>query len=248
LDSEFALFAVIGFAAQIVDGALGMAFGVISSTSLIALGLPPALASAAVHAAEVVTTGISGISHLWNRNVDRGLFLRLLIPGILGGLAGAYVVTIVQEEYVRPIVTVYLAAMAILVFLRVAKTLPRWQPPVPPIGATAGFLDAFGGGGWGPLASSTLMASGDVPRTTIGSVNSAEFFITAAVSVMFLTQLDLASYSKVVLGLIVGGALAAPLAGYLIRILPPRAALVLVGIVVAGLSGFNIYQLFNAGS
>ena len=248
MDSEFALFAVIGFAAQIVDGALGMAFGVISSTSLIALGLPPALASAAVHAAEVVTTGISGISHLWNRNVDRGLFLRLLIPGILGGLAGAYVVTIVQEEYVRPIVTVYLAAMAILVFLRVAKRLPRWQPPVPPIGATAGFLDAFGGGGWGPLASSTLMASGDVPRTTIGSVNSAEFFITAAVSVMFLTQLDLASYSKVVLGLIVGGALAAPLAGYLIRILPPRAALVLVGIVVAGLSGFNIYQLFNAGS
>jgi uncharacterized membrane protein YfcA len=249
MDSSVFLFVAIGFGAQMVDGALGMAFGVIASSSLIAFGAPPAIASASVHAAEIVTTGISGASHVWNRNVDKGLFLRLVVTGALGGIAGAYAVTVVPEEFVRPVVTVYLLFMAVLIFLRVLKKLPRrWDMPVPPVGAAGGFLDAFGGGGWGPLVASTLMAKGDEPRRTIGSVNLAEFFVTTAASVTFLTQLDLSQYFNIVIGLIIGGALAAPLAGYLLRIIPPRAALILVGLVLTGISAVNIYGLINGSA
>ena len=248
MDYQILLFAGIGFLAQMIDGALGMAFGVIASSSLIAFGAPPVVASAAVHAAEIVTTGISGASHVWHRNVDRRLFLRLVITGVLGGIVGAYVLTGLPEEIVKPIVTIYLCAMAIIIFLRVAKQLPRKFPiPVPAVGGAGGFLDAIGGGGWGPIVASTLIATGDEPRRTIGSVNLAEFFVTVAISVTFLTQLDLATYGKVVLGLIVGGGIAAPLAGYLIKIIPPRAALVMVGVVISGLSAVNLYGLFAGG-
>ena len=241
MDLQLLTFVVIGFLAQMVDGALGMAFGVIASTCLMATGAPPAVASAAVHAAEIVTTGVSGASHLWNRNVDRSLFLRLVITGVLGGVLGAYVLTGLPEEIVKPIVTVYLAAMAVLIFLRVLGwSLRKWRPPVPVIGGAGAFLDAIGGGGWGPLVTSTLVATGDNPRRSVGSANLAEFFITIAVSVTFLTQLDLERYGKPVIGLIIGGALAAPLAGYLLRVLPTRTAMVLVGCVVASLSAVNL--------
>ena len=245
IDREILLFVAIGFFAQLVDGALGMAFGVIASSSLIATGAPPAIASAAVHAAEIVTTAISGASHIWNRNVDRGLFLRLVVPGAAAGAVGAYVLTGLPEEVVKPVVTVYLAAMAVLIFARVLGWgLKRWRPPTPVIGAGGGFLDAIGGGGWGPLVASTLIATGDNPRRSVGSVNLAEFFIAVTVSATFLTQLDLARYGKPVIGLIVGGALAAPLAGYLLRIMPMRVALILVGVVVAALSVLNLARLF----
>ena len=245
MDLQVLMFVAIGFFAQLIDGALGMAFGVIASSALMATGAPPAIASAAIHAAEVVTTGISGASHIWNKNVDRELFFKLVITGIGGGVVGAYILTGLPEPIIKPIVTVYLAAMAGLIIARVLGwKLKRWQPPTPVIGAGGGFLDAIGGGGWGPLVASTLIAGGDNPRRAIGSVNLAEFFITVSVSVTFLTQLDLAQYGKLVLGLIIGGALAAPLAGYLLRILPTRVALILVGIVVAGLSLINLVNLF----
>jgi uncharacterized protein len=241
MDVQLLTFIVIGFLAQMVDGALGMAFGVIASTCLMATGAPPAIASAAVHAAEIVTTGLSGASHLWNRNVDRRLFLQLVVTGVIGGVVGAYVLTGLPEEIVKPIVTVYLAAMALLIFLRLLGwSLRTWRPPVPAIGAVGAFLDAIGGGGWGPLVTSTLVATGDKPRRSVGSANLAEFFITISISATFLTQLDLARYGKPVIGLIVGGALAAPLAGYLLRILPTRTAMALVGVVVAGLSAVNL--------
>ena len=138
------------------------------------------------------------------------------------------------------------SALAGLIFARILGwKLQRWQPPAPFIGAGGGFLDAIGGGGWGPLVASTLIAGGDSPRRAVGSVNLAEFFITVSVSVTFLTQLDLAQYGKAVLGLIIGGALAAPLAGYLLRVLSTRVALVLVGIVVAALSLVNLASLFS---
>jgi hypothetical protein len=246
MDSELGLFIVIGFAAQMIDGALGMAFGVIASTSLIATGASPAIASAAVHAAEVVTTGISGASHVWHRNVDRGLFLRLVFAGVLGGVTGAYILTGLPEEIIKPIVTVYLVVMAILIFARVAGwSMRRWRPPTPVVGAAGGFLDAVGGGGWGPLVASTLIASGDNPRRSLGSVNLAEFFITVAVSVTFFTQLDLAQYGRVVLGLIIGGALAAPLAGYVLKVLPMRMAMILVGLVISALSLYNLVSLLR---
>jgi uncharacterized membrane protein YfcA len=245
MDFQILMFVAIGFFAQMVDGALGMAFGVIASSSLMATGAPPAIASAAIHAAEVVTTGISGASHLWNKNVDRMLFFKLVITGVCGGVVGAYILTGLPEHIIKPIVTVYLAAMAGLIFARVLGWKQRWQPPAPVIGAGGGFLDAIGGGGWGPLVASTLIAGGDSPRRAVGSVNLAEFFITVSVSVTFFTQLDLAQYGKLVLGLIIGGALMAPLAGYLLRVLPTRVALILVGIVVAGLSLINLVSLFT---
>ncbi len=243
---DIATFALIGFIAQIIDGALGMAFGIIASSSLMAFGVPPAFASAAIHAAEVVTTGISGASHIWQRNVDRQLFLRLVFAGIIGGVLGAYVLTGLPEDIVKPVVTVYLIAMTVLIFARVlGKKFSDWQPPIPVVGASGGFLDAIGGGGWGPLVTSTLVATGEQPRKTIGSVNTAEFFVTVAISVAFLTQLDLTQYGRIVLGLVIGGGIAAPLAGYLIRILPQRRALVLVGCVIAILSVVNVVSLFS---
>ena len=245
MDFQILTFVAIGFLAQMVDGALGMAFGVIASSSLMAIGAPPAIASAAVHAAEIVTTGISGASHIWNKNVDRKLFFKLVTTGVCGGVLGAYVLTGVPEHIIKPIIAVYLVAMAGLIFARILGwTLKRWQPPAPVIGAGGGFLDAIGGGGWGPLVASTLIAGGDNPRHAVGSVNLAEFFITVSVSVAFFTQFDLAQYGKLILGLIIGGALAAPLAGYFLRVLPSRVALILVGIVVSGLSLINVVSLF----
>ncbi|HYC49280.1 MAG TPA: sulfite exporter TauE/SafE family protein [Burkholderiales bacterium] len=245
MDLEFLLFVAIGFAAQLVDGALGMAFGIIASSSLIATGAPPAIASAAVHAAEIVTTGISGASHVWNRNVDRKLFLTLVLSGAAGGVLGAFVLTGLPEEIIKPIVTLYLAVMAGLIFARLrGRARAAWRPPTPAIGAGGGFLDAVGGGGWGPLVVSTLVATGDNPRRSVGSVNLAEFFIAIIVSVTFLSQLDLARYGKLVIGLMIGGALAAPLAGYLLRIMRMRAALMLIGVVVAVLTVFNVIRLF----
>ena len=223
-----------------------MAFGVIASSSLMATGAPPAIASAAVHAAEIVTTGLSGASHIWNKNVDRTLFLKLVITGIAGGVIGAYILTGLPENIIKPIVTIYLAAMAALIFIRVlGQKQTRWRPPTPVIGAGGGFLDAIGGGGWGPLVASTLIATGDKPRPSIGSVNLAEFFVTVSVSVTFFMQLDLANYGKLVIGLVIGGAMAAPLAGYLLRILPTSVALILVGVVVAGLSALNLISIFR---
>jgi len=245
MDPEILAFIVIGFLAQMVDGALGMAFGVIASSSLMAIGAPPAIASAAIHAAEIVTTGISGASHIWNKNVDRQLFYKLVATGVCGGVLGAYVLTGIPEHAVKPIVAIYLAAMAGLILARILGwELKRWQPPTPIVGAGGGFLDAFGGGGWGPLVASALIARGDSPRHTVGSVNLAEFFVTASVSLTFLTQLELAQYGKLVLGLVIGGALAAPLAGYLLRILPTRMTLILVGIIVASLSLINLVGQF----
>jgi uncharacterized membrane protein YfcA len=246
MDLQLLTFIGIGFLAQMVDGALGMAFGVIASTSMIAMGAPPAIASAAVHAAEIVTTGLSGASHLWNRNVDRALFLKLVVTGIAGGVLGAYVLIGLPEEIIKPVVAAYLAAMAVLIFLRVwGWSLRKWRPPTPMIGGAGGFLDAIGGGGWGPLVTSTLVATGDQPRRAVGSANLAEFFITVSVSITFFARLDLASYGKPVVGLIIGGALAAPLAGFLLRILPSRTAMALVGLVVAGLSAVNLIGLIG---
>ena len=217
----------------------------IASSSLVATGVSPAIASAAIHAAEVVTTAISGASHVWNRNVDWRLFSKVVLTGVCGGVFGAYILTGLPENVVKPVVTVYLSAMSLLILARVLGwKLDRWRPPTPLVGAGGGFLDAIGGGGWGPLVVSTLVAAGDNPRRTVGSVNVAEFFVTLSVSVAFLTQLDFARYGQLVLGLIIGGALAAPLAGYLLRILSTRVALILVGIVVAGLSLVNLAGLF----
>jgi uncharacterized membrane protein YfcA len=242
---ELWAFAAIGFLAQVVDGTLGMAFGIIASSSLLAFGAPPALASAAVHTAEIATTGISGLSHLWHGNVDRRLFARLAAAGVIGGAVGAYVLAdLLPQEIVRPVVTVYLVGMALLILDRVVRKGPRrTKIPTIPLGLGGGFLDAIGGGGWGPMVASTLIATGDEPRRSVGTVNAAEFFVTVSVSVAFIATLDLASHWHIVLALVIGGAAAAPFAGWLIRVLPPRVAMMMVAVIVLSLSLYNLARL-----
>lgn len=239
--AEFYWFIVIGLAAQLVDGALGMAFGLVSSSVLLSMGLPPAAVSASVHAAEVVTTGVSGASHAYFRNVDRRLFWQLTLSGAAGGVIGAYVLTRLPGEALRPFVYVYLLVLALLILLRAAgRLVPKRQiRRVPVLGFFAGLLDASGGGGWGPLATSTLLAGGGQARTTIGTVNAAEFVVTLAVSTTFLLTIGL-QHLEIVLGLLIGGALAAPLAAWLVRHVRERTVLVAVGLLVLCISVYHI--------
>jgi len=244
LGDQFLLFVLIGLLAQLVDGALGMAFGLISSTVLLSLGVPPVAVSASVHTAEVFTTGASGVSHLVMGNIDRRLFLRLALPGMFGGVLGAYVLTQLPGDLVRPFIYAYLLVLSLLILLRAAgRWVPREQVRrVPLLGFVAGFLDASGGGGWGPVATSTLLAHGGEARTTIGSVNAAEFLVTLAVSLTFLISTGI-QHLDVVLGLLVGGMVAAPLAALFVRHVRERWVLLAVGILVMGIS---LYQIGRA--
>jgi len=230
--------------AQLVDGALGMAFGVISTSVLLFLGVPPAMASASVHAAEVVTTGISGVSHWLHGNVDRRLFLRLAGAGVVGGALGAYVLTELPVKIVQPAVAVYLCAMAALIVYKVFRKRPPRESTagIEPLGFGGGFLDAIGGGGWGPIVVSTLVARGLSPRHTIGSVNLAEFFVTLAISIAFLITIGI-THAHIAGGLVIGGAIAAPLAGWMSKIMPPRILMVLVSIVVLALGTAGLVRL-----
>ena len=250
--TEILFYIVLGFVAQLVDGALGMAYGLIASSVLLASGTPPALASASIHAAEIVTTGLAGASHVWNRNIDWKLFKRLAPAGVVGGVIGAYVLIGLPEALVKALVTIYLIGMTILVARRIwteskvrRKSTAQRERAVPtiPLGAAGGFCDAIGGGGWGPIVTSTLIARGDQPRQSIGSVSLAEFFLTLSISVAFVTALDLSQYGLVVLGLIVGGALAAPLAGILSRVLPARTLMIMVALVVGALAIYSLARL-----
>ncbi len=253
--TELIPYILLGFAAQLVDGALGMAYGLITTSVLLATGTPPAVASASVHAAEVVTTGLAGGSHVWHKNIDWKLFRRLAPAGVAGGVVGAYVLVGLPENYVKIFITVYLLAMTALITRRVLKTEPRKQPtkekrektvPTIPLGAAGGFFDAVGGGGWGPLVTSTLIVRGDHPRKSIGSVSLSEFFLTAAISVAFVLSLNWREYAQLVLGLVIGGAIAAPFAGWLSKILPPKILMIMVAVVVATLAMVNLVRLFFA--
>ncbi len=244
---DLAFFIALGFLAQLVDGALGMAYGLIATSFLLAFGAPPTVASASVHAAEVVTTGLAGASHVWHRNIEWRMFRRLAVAGATGGVLGAYVLTELPESTIKLFVTVYLFAMALLIVRRILMKRVNTQRTLNeiPIGLGGGFLDAIGGGGWGPIVNSTLIASGESPRHSIGSVSLAEFFVTAAISVTFVLALDLSTYGRVVLGLVIGGALAAPFAGWFSRIIPQRLLMTLVAIVVSCLAIYNLVRLMS---
>jgi uncharacterized protein len=219
---DFVLFALVGLVAQLVDGALGMAYGVISTTVLLAFGVGPAHASAAIHAAEMFTTAASGSAHLYHRNIDWRLFVRLVPFGVAGGLLGTYVLTSFEGNVVKPIVTAYLVILGVWLFIRSFRKIPSRPvglPLVGPLGAAGGFLDAAGGGGWGPIVTTGLLGAGGTPRYVIGTVNASEFLITLAVSIGFLTALlsghwqeagGILDHAYAVGGLIVGGLIAAP--------------------------------------
>jgi uncharacterized membrane protein YfcA len=239
--SEFYWFILIGLGAQLVDGALGMAFGLISSSVLLSMGLPPAAVSASIHTAEVFTTGASGVSHLVAGNVDRRLFLRLAVPGAIGGALGAYGLTRLPGEAIRPFIYLYLLTLAVFIVARAAgRFAPRREiKRVPLLGFFAGLLDASGGGGWGPVATSTLLARGAQARTTIGTVSAAEFLVTLSISATFLLSMGL-QHLSIVAGLLVGGMMAAPVAALLVKRVRERWVLVAVGLLVLSISLFQI--------
>lgn len=238
-------FIAVGFAAQIVDGALGMAFGVISNTLLVAvLGVPPALASQRVHLVECCTTAMSGISHLAHGNIDKRLFFRLLVPGVIGGVMGAYLLTTLDAGLVKPFVLVYLAGIGLWLLVRGILYPPKLREAafVAPLGLVGGFLDAAGGGGWGPVVTSNLLIQGAEPRKVVGTVNTVEFFLTLVVSIAFIWHLGIADVAGATLGLLIGGVVAAPIGAWAARHIPPKPMLILVGVVLTLTSLFGIWK------
>jgi uncharacterized protein len=240
-------FILIGFAAQMVDGALGMAFGQISSTLLISIGVPPAAASAGVHTAETFTTAVSGISHVAHGNVDWRLFFRIVIPGVIGGIAGAYVLTRINADTAKPLVLSYLTALGLYLFYRgiMHRHTERQARVVAPLGLAGGFLDAAGGGGWGAIVTSNLLVQGSNPRKTIGTVNTAEFFLTITISATFIAALGWEAFTIATIGLLIGGVLAAPFGAVIAKRVNPDLLLTFVGALVTVTSLFALYRLLS---
>ncbi|WP_336980816.1 sulfite exporter TauE/SafE family protein [Altererythrobacter fulvus] len=240
-------FIAVGFVAQLVDGALGMAFGVLTQTMLVAvLGVPPATASASVHLVEVFTTGASGASHILHRNVDWKLFWRLVPAGIIGGVSGAYLLSSIDASAAKPFVMAYLTVIGFYLLYKAVRhdPDPHFKDPkaTAPLALTGGFLDAAGGGGWGPVVTSNLLVQGSDPRKTVGTVNSAEFLITLTISITFLGTLGLSAFTHAVIGLIIGGVAAAPFGAIFAKRLNPRFLLAAVSLVLIATSLFSIIK------
>lgn len=238
-------FILIGFAAQLVDGAVGMAFGVIMNTLLVGvLGVPPAIASQRVHVVECFTTFTSAVSHLLHRNIDGKLFLRLLVPGLIGGMSGAYLLSTLDAGFVKPFVLAYLALIGLYLLGRglLYPPKPREAKHVAPLGLVGGFLDAAGGGGWGPVVTSNLLVQGAEPRKVVGTVNSVEFFLTIAISATFISQIGIADLAGATLGLLIGGVLGAPIGAFAAKHFPAKWMLVMVGMVLTLTSGYGVYS------
>ena len=243
LDIEFFLYCLIGFVAQIIDGTIGMAYGVSCSTFLLHLGVSPAIASASVHTAEVFTTGVSGLSHLYLKNVDKKLFIQLAIPGIIGAIVGSFLLARVFDgDIIKPIIAGYLLILGIVIIiksfrnLRLKDNLKRLTP----LGFFGGLLDAIGGGGWGPIVTSNIIQRGKSPQIAIGTVNTAEFFVAFFSTGVFLFFIGMEGW-KTILGLIAGGVLAAPIGAYLIKLIRPKKLMLLVGVGIVITSCYTIY-------
>jgi uncharacterized protein len=237
----------VGFFAQIVDGALGMAFGVISTSSMLFLGVPPAQASAIVHTAEIFTTGASATSHIAHRNVDWRIVIRLGITGVAGAILGAWFLSNIDASVMRPFISAYLMLMGVFILLKAARMAPARDAPagwMPPLGFVAGFLDASGGGGWGPISTSTLVGSGHAPRLAVGSVNIAEFFVTIAAATTFFVELGLSPLPQLI-ALVIGGVLAAPFGGVAVKHIPPRVLMIVVGVLVIVLASWQLARTFG---
>lgn len=235
-----------GFLAQLIDGALGMAYGITASSLLLGFGLPPAAVSATVHAAECFSTGASAISHHAFKNIDKDMFKRLLIPGVIGAIIGAYILTNIPGDAIKPYIAVYLMGMGVIIILKAFKQFPSQKitSHLVPLGFFGAFVDAIGGGGWGPIVASNLIARGADVRKTVGSVNAVEFFVTLAASVTFFLTLGFA-HVNVIIGLAIGGVAAAPIAAWACKTVPHRPFMIAVGILVIALSTYNFWRAIS---
>lgn len=238
ISSDFALYLLVGLAAQLVDGALGMAYGVTSTSFLLSLGVTPAVSSASVHVAEMFTTGASAISHFRFKNINKKLFKSLLIPGVLGAVTGAYLLSdVIDGAMIKPYIAFYMLILGVIIIRKaIQKNLVKNKTKrIGILAATGGFMDSVGGGGWGPIVTSTLLGQGRDPRYTIGSVNAAEFVISFASGITFLIFNGINNW-QVVTGLIIGGVIAAPFGALLVGKIKRKPLMLMVGVLVIGLS------------
>ncbi|MGR3809817.1 sulfite exporter TauE/SafE family protein [Jiulongibacter sp. NS-SX5] len=246
LDPLFYYFVFVGFVAQLIDGALGMAYGATCSSMMLSVGVPPAYATAGVHTAKVFTAGVSGLSHIFLGNIDKQMFFRIVITGVVGSMLGAYAISeLIDGDVIKPYISVYLVFLGIMILLKAF----RQRPAVPTnknlgiLGLYGGFFDAIGGGGWGPLVTSKLLSKGNPAKETIGTVNTAEFFVAFFSTGIFMLFVDTQAWQHIA-ALIIGGIFAAPLGAYLVKFIPPKILMVTVGIVVILVSIVNVLIVF----
>ena len=236
IDKSFYLFMLAGFLAQMVDGAVGMGYGVTSTSLLMSMGVPPAAISGSVHTAEIFSSAVSGYSHYRFGNVNKKLFKVLVIPGVLGAVAGAGMLVWMGDKYgnlIKPFLAAYCMILGFRILYQAYKRNKK-NKKVKKAGWLAGaggFLDSFGGGGWGPLVTSTLISKGRSPQYVIGSVSLSEFFVTLSSAMSFFVFIGITHW-QVIMGLMIGGAVAAPLAAKLAGKLPVRTMLICVGLMV----------------
>ena len=250
--ADFLIFVAVGFFAQLIDGALGMGYGVISATVLLATGVPPAHTSASVHAAKLFTTAASGTSHILHGNVDKRILIILCITGSAGGILGAMVLVNVAGDAIRPFVFGYLGVMGLVIIWRglmfpASKTVPGKF--IAPLGTVGGFLDAMGGGGWGPVVTSSLIGAGAPPRYVVGTVNAAEFVVTCAVVSAFAATIlfgvwaeahGIGDHQTAIAGLVIGGLPAAFFAGWLLKVAPRKPLMIAVGLLICGIASWEL--------
>jgi uncharacterized membrane protein YfcA len=243
---DFLLYVGIGFLAQLVDGTMGMGYGATSTSFLLALGVPPAISSTGVHVAEMFTSGASAVSHIKFGNINKKLVRYLIIPGVIGSAVGAYLLAdIIDGQAIKPYISVYMMVLGgIIIYKALKKNIVKKRTKRLGVLATfGGFMDAVGGGGWGPIVTSTLIGHGRDPRYTIGSVNTAEFAVSLASGLTFLVFQGINSW-QIIAGLIVGGVVAAPLGAYLVNRVPRKPLMILVGTLVIFLSLRTLVKLF----
>ncbi len=246
LNNDFWVYVGIGILAQLVDGTMGMGYGATSTSFLMALGVPPALSSTGVHVAEMFTSGASAMSHIKFGNINKKLVQYLIVPGVIGSAVGAYLLAdVIDGQVIKPYISAYMMVLGgIIIYKALKKTIIKKRTKRLGILAVfGGFMDAVGGGGWGPIVTSTLIGRGRDPRYTIGSVNTAEFAVSLASGLTFLIFQGIDSW-QIIAGLIVGGVVAAPLAAYLVNRVPRKPLMVLVGVLVIVLSLRTLVKLF----
>lgn len=246
MTEDFVWYVVAGFVAQLIDGSLGMAYGITASTFLLTMGVPPAVSSATVHAAECFTTGVSAISHHAFGNVNRLLFRKLIVPGVIGALLGAYVLVNISGEVFKPYVASYLLLMGGVIIVKAFREFPprTVSTHLVPLGFFGAFIDVLGGGGWGPIVATTLIVRGNRLREAVGSVNAVEFFVTLSASITFVLTLGLGNW-PVILGLAVGGVIAAPIGAWACKHLPTKPFMIFIGIVIILLSTRTLLQHYG---
>lgn len=246
-NADFVTYLCIGIFAQLVDSTLGMGYGATCTSFLLTFGVNPATSSMAVHVSEIFTTGASAMSHYKFKNIDEQLVFRLIVPGVLGAVTGAYLLSdVIDGKKIKPYVAAYMIVLAIIIILKSLRKniAPKETKNVGLLAVFGGFMDSVGGGGWGPIVASTLIGRGDNPRYTIGSVNTAEFAIAFSSGITFILFEGISGW-RVIAGLILGGIIAAPIGAYLVNKIPRKFMTIFVGCLLILLSLRTLWAFFG---